>query len=138
MGAFKRKVLETGIGMRVEIPTRLNDPDAEVFDLTIETLRDQAGDVVGLSCSGINITEMKRAEMARLQSQALIGDIHGAINLGSHRDKALRRDESQKVQEWAEAMDALSIGIVVVTADGQVELLNSTARKFEGGLQRGP
>ena len=82
MGAIKRQVLDTGIGVRVEMPTRLNDSDAEVFDLIVEPLRDGAGSVVGLSCAGVNITELKRSEMARKRSEELLREVQAVAHLG--------------------------------------------------------
>ena len=84
MGAFKRRVLETGIGVRVEIPTSLDDPAAEVFDLVIEPLLDEAGHVAGLSCSGVNITELKRTETALRQSREDLSEAQAIARLGRY------------------------------------------------------
>lgn len=82
MGVYKRQVLETGKGVRVEIPTRLNDPKAEVFDMIIEPLRDQSGQVVGLSCAGNNITELKHAELTVQQRDMQLNEVQRVANLG--------------------------------------------------------
>ena len=71
MGAIKRRVLETGIGERVEMPSIEGDENSEYFDLVVEPLRDeQSGEVIGLSCSGIDVTEDRRLrEKYRLSEQ---------------------------------------------------------------------
>lgn len=58
MGAVKRRVLETGIGERVEMPSVANDPTAEFFDLAVQPLVDEnSGNIIGLSCTGIDVTQ---------------------------------------------------------------------------------
>ena len=82
MGVYKRQVLQTGKGLRIEIPTRLNDPAAEVFDMIIEPLRDDAGNVVGLSCAGNNITDLKVAQGALKDRDDLLHQVQTVANLG--------------------------------------------------------
>lgn len=65
MGVIKQRVLDTGIGERVEMPTVSGDENSEYFDLVVEPLKDRdSGDVVGLSCSGIDVTEDRRRREA--------------------------------------------------------------------------
>ena len=82
MGVYKRQVLETGKGVRVEIPTRLNDPKAEIFDMIIEPLRDHSGQVVGLSCAGNNITDLKHAEYAAHQRDMQLNEVQRVAKMG--------------------------------------------------------
>ena len=57
----KRRVLETGVGVRGEYTYEL--PSGVVtFDLTVEPLRDESGEIVGLTCAALDITERKRLE----------------------------------------------------------------------------
>ena len=70
MGAVKQRVLDTGIGERVEMPTVAGDENSEYFDLVVEPLRDEvSGDIVGLSCSGIDVTEDRRRREAYKASE---------------------------------------------------------------------
>ena len=65
MGVIKRRVLETGIGERVEMPTVLGDPSCEYFDLVVEPLRDpETQAIIGLACSGIDVTDDRRRREA--------------------------------------------------------------------------
>jgi len=65
MGVIKQRVLDTGIGERVEMPTVSGDENSEYFDLVVEPLKEgDNGDVVGLSCSGIDVTEDRRRREA--------------------------------------------------------------------------
>ena len=122
MGAYKKRVLATGLPMRVDVPTRLDDPEAEVFDLRIEPIFDADGAVVGLSCSGVNVTELKRAEAARRQQGALLRDAHDL----AQRDE-INRDAWRT---WADAMDRLSIGIMVTNGSGLLINANRVAAKL--------
>jgi PAS domain S-box-containing protein len=57
----KRRVLETGEGVREEVTYEL--PTGEVtYDLTIEPLRDESGEVVGLTAAALDVTELKARE----------------------------------------------------------------------------
>ncbi len=68
MGVVKRRVLETGIGERVEVPTATGDKNSEYFDLVVEPLKEN-GEIVGLSCSGIDVTEERRRREAYKASE---------------------------------------------------------------------
>jgi PAS domain S-box-containing protein len=63
---IKRRVLETGIGTREEVKTTIQGRDW-YYDLTVEPLRDVAGEVVGVTCAAVDITERKQAEEERNQ-----------------------------------------------------------------------
>ncbi len=83
---IKRQVLETGIGVREEVQVILNGEQL-FYDLTVEPLCDPAGVVVGITCSGINITERKLAEeeirLLQTMTQAIseAPDFHSAIEI---------------------------------------------------------
>lgn len=59
--ALKRAALEKGVAQDGEI--RIG-PDADVhwFDLHIEPLRDVAGEIVGITCAAVDVTERKEGE----------------------------------------------------------------------------
>jgi len=59
--AAKREVLRSGEAKRTEVP--LDDaPGLRWHDLHIEPLRNEAGDVVGLTCASVDVTERKEGE----------------------------------------------------------------------------
>jgi len=59
--ATKREVLRSGEAKRTEVP--LEDvPGIRWHDLHIEPLRNEAGDVVGLTCASVDVTERKEGE----------------------------------------------------------------------------
>ncbi|SCA58036.1 putative Histidine kinase [Candidatus Terasakiella magnetica] len=70
MGVIKRRVLETGIGERVEMPTVSGDEDSEYFDLVVEPMKEaESGEVIGLACSGIDVTDDRRRREAYKASE---------------------------------------------------------------------
>ncbi len=65
LGELKRRVLRTGVGERVEFPSITDNEDSQYFDFIVEPLRDtETEEIIGLSCSGINITEERRRREA--------------------------------------------------------------------------
>ena len=55
--AVKQRVLASGVGERLAIPSRRDDPEAEWYDLSVEPLRGDDGAVTGLSCAAVRITD---------------------------------------------------------------------------------
>ena len=68
LDAVKRRVLESGSGARQEI--RVISGGRELFyDLTVEPLRGESGEIVGVTCAAVVITEHLALE-AKLREQA--------------------------------------------------------------------
>jgi PAS domain S-box-containing protein len=61
MIALKRAVLAGGEAKRAEVPLE-DAPGIRWHDLHIEPLRNEAGDVVGLTCASVDVTERKEGE----------------------------------------------------------------------------
>jgi two-component sensor histidine kinase len=61
MIAVKREVLSTGEAKRVEIPVE-EAAGVRWHDLHIEPLRNEAGDIIGLTCASVDVTERKEGE----------------------------------------------------------------------------
>jgi two-component system, cell cycle sensor histidine kinase and response regulator CckA len=61
--AIKRRVLETGAGVREEVHVS-REGKTVYYDLTVEPLRDAAGEVVGITCASTDVTERKASEKA--------------------------------------------------------------------------
>jgi len=59
--ALKREVLATGHPKRTEIALE-EGPGQRWYDLHIEPLRNETGDIVGLTCAAIDVTERKEGE----------------------------------------------------------------------------
>ncbi len=59
--AIKRQVLETGKGSREEL-SAIVDGKTLYYDLTVEPLFDDNGEIAGIVCASIDITERKQAE----------------------------------------------------------------------------
>jgi len=59
--AAKRQVLANGEARRAEIPLE-DAPGIRWHDLHIEPLRNEAGEVVGLTCASVDVTERKEGE----------------------------------------------------------------------------
>lgn len=63
---IKRRVLETGIGTRAEVALRASrEQEFSYYDLTVEPLRDEYGNIVGITASGTDISERKKMEAER-------------------------------------------------------------------------
>ena len=67
--AIKRRVLETGIGVREEVQVSQEGSSA-YYDLTAEPLRTATGEVVGITCASTDITDRKATERAILEQEA--------------------------------------------------------------------
>ncbi|MFM2062852.1 MAG: hypothetical protein RLZZ507_2522 [Cyanobacteriota bacterium] len=68
---WKRQVIETGQGIREEIVIGTED-NFICYVLTIDPLRDRNGEIEGVTCAALDITDRKKAEMALKESQYLI------------------------------------------------------------------
>jgi PAS domain S-box-containing protein len=59
--AVKREVLASGETKRTEVPLE-DAPGIRWHDLNIEPLRNEAGEIVGLTCAAVDVTERKEGE----------------------------------------------------------------------------
>jgi len=66
--ALKRQVLESGTGIRQNVTTTI-DGKTLVYDLTVEPLRDDAGAVVGIVCSSLDVTGRQEGERPAASQQ---------------------------------------------------------------------
>ncbi|MBD2043345.1 PAS domain S-box protein [Microcoleus sp. FACHB-672] len=64
---IKRKVLETGIGLREEVRVSLLDGQAFYYDLIVEPLRDYHGKLVGITGAAMEINERRQVAEEREQ-----------------------------------------------------------------------
>jgi PAS domain S-box-containing protein len=59
--ALKRPVLESGVGTRKEWPFVYRG-EKHVYDINIQPLRDEAGEIIGITCASTDVTQRKRRE----------------------------------------------------------------------------
>ncbi len=70
LAAIKRRVMETGVGLREEVPITVGvsgespsgEQETRIYDLTVEPMYDAAGLIVGVTCAALNVTARKRVE----------------------------------------------------------------------------
>ena len=65
---IKRKVLESGIGVREETKTTINGDDY-YYDLTVEPLLDSNNIIIGITCAAVDITSQKKTEQELVVSE---------------------------------------------------------------------
>jgi PAS domain S-box-containing protein len=80
---IKLRVLATGTGLRQEVSCTIGGAK-HFFDLTVESVRNLAGELTGITCAAMEITERKRLEQEVLQiselEQRRIGqDLHDGV-----------------------------------------------------------
>jgi PAS domain S-box-containing protein len=68
--AIKRQVLTDGVGRRLEESLTING-DVRYYDLTVEPMRDRCGEIVGIACVALDISDRKQAEKALRESEQL-------------------------------------------------------------------
>ncbi|MBF2048530.1 MAG: PAS domain-containing protein [Elainella sp. C42_A2020_010] len=67
--AIKQQVLETGIGAREEIKITREGTNY-YYDLTVEPLRDENNQIIGITCAAIDVSELKQSEINLRESEA--------------------------------------------------------------------
>jgi PAS domain S-box-containing protein len=129
---LKRRVLETGVSARAEVPvTKLSKK--YYFDLVVEPLLDATGKIVGVTGASLDITERKRAEREHAQLAAIVESSNDAI---------LIRGLGRTILSWNAAAERL-FGWSAQEAVGQpIELIvpperTGTLRRFIEGAARG-
>jgi PAS domain S-box-containing protein len=70
---IKQRVLSTGVGARKEVSIN-TEQGIRYFDLTVEPLRNEAQEVVGVTCASIDISDRKLAE-EKIREQAALLDV---------------------------------------------------------------
>jgi PAS domain S-box-containing protein len=68
---IKQRVLNTGVRERQEIPLR-TEGNTQYFDLTIEPLLNETGEINGVACAALDITNVKQAEINLQKTQRFI------------------------------------------------------------------
>ncbi|WP_375468535.1 response regulator [uncultured Nostoc sp.] len=110
---IKRGVLTTGVGTREEVSITIKD-STRYYDLTVEPLRNESQEVVGVTCASIDISEKQAA--LREQQAAL-------------RDRKLAEE---KIREQAALLDVTTDAICVRDLNNQIIFWNKGAETLFG------
>ena len=105
--ALKKRVLDSGIGLREEITVTLPN-DTRSYDLMVEPRRDSAGQIIGVSGVAIDITERKRTEQLLRDSEVQL------------READRRKDEflAMLAHELRNPLAPIRTGLEVVRLSG--------------------
>jgi PAS domain S-box-containing protein len=117
LSQIKRQVMATGVGCRQEVRTSSQEGNADYFDLTVEPLRNDSGEVVGITAAAIDITNRKHIEAelrTRAQQQAAIADLGqqalSSSNLDDFMAAAIRLIAQTLEVEYAKVLELLPPG----------------------------
>ncbi|MEH2368562.1 hybrid sensor histidine kinase/response regulator [Nostoc sp.] len=111
--AIKRGVLTTGIGTREEVSITIKDT-TRYYDLTVEPLRNETQEIVGVTCASIDISER----------QAALRDQQAAL-----RERKLAEE---KIREQAALLDVTTDAICVRDLNNQIIFWNKGAETLYG------
>jgi PAS domain S-box-containing protein len=119
--AAKRRVLETGVGVRTEI--RFGEgADARWYDLAVEPIRDPWGAVVGVTSASLNVSERRRAEERVRESREELRALTARLQSIREEEQArIARDLHDELGQLLTAlkMDLRSLEATVGTVDPQ-------------------
>jgi two-component system, cell cycle sensor histidine kinase and response regulator CckA len=87
---IKQRVLTTGVGTREEVSIS-NKHEVRYYDLTVEPLRNESHEVVGITCASIDISDRKLTE-DKIHQQAALLDVA--------TDAILVRDLENQISFW--------------------------------------
>ncbi|MEH2460545.1 hybrid sensor histidine kinase/response regulator [Nostoc sp.] len=101
---IKRGVLTTGIGTREEVSIRIKDT-TRYYDLTVEPLRNESQEVVGVTCASIDISEQQAALRERKLAQEKIREQAALLDVTT--DAICVRDLNNQIIFWNKGAEAL-------------------------------
>ena len=78
LSALKRPVLTTGVGVRKEW-CFVHRGEKRYFDINIQPLRNERGEIVGITCASTDITELKRAQERLLEYERVVEGLQEMI-----------------------------------------------------------
>lgn len=76
---IKRSVIESGSGIRTELEITARGSDPSYYDLAVEPYRDADGEVIGITCVAVDITERKETARELTIFRALLDQSNDAI-----------------------------------------------------------
>ncbi|MBD2560231.1 MULTISPECIES: hybrid sensor histidine kinase/response regulator [Nostoc] len=110
---IKRGVLTTGIGTREEVSITIKDT-TRYYDLTVEPLRNESQEIVGVTCASIDISERQAALRER---QAALCE---------------RKLAEEKIREQAALLDVATDAICVRDLNNKIIFWNKGAETIYG------
>ncbi|MEH1943888.1 MAG: response regulator [Nostoc sp.] len=130
---IKRGVLTTGIGTREEVSITIKDT-TRYYDLTVEPLRNESQEVVGVTCASIDISERQAALRDRKLAEEKIREQAALLDFTT--DAICLRDLNNQIIFWNKGAETL-YGWKATEACGQnaSELLyDEPSPEFEAAL----
>ncbi|MEH2253391.1 hybrid sensor histidine kinase/response regulator [Nostoc sp.] len=101
---IKRGVLTTGIGTREEVSITIKDT-TRYYDLTVEPLRNELQEVVGVTCASIDISEQQAALRDRKLAQEKIREQAALLDVTT--DAICVRDLNNQIIFWNKGAETL-------------------------------
>jgi len=112
---IKRRVLTTGIGTREEVSITIKDT-IRYYDLTVEPLRNESQEVVGVTCASIDISERQAALRDRKLAEEKIREQAALLDVTT--DAICLRDLNNEIIFWNKGAETL-YGWKAIEACGQ-------------------
>ncbi|QKQ77766.1 response regulator [Nostoc sp. TCL240-02] len=101
---IKRGVLTTGIGTREEVSITIKDT-TRYYDLTVEPLRNESQEVVGVTCASIDISEKQAALRDRKLAEEKIREQAALLDVTT--DAICVRDLNNQIIFWNKGAETL-------------------------------
>ncbi|MGV0105869.1 histidine kinase [Nostoc sp. DSM 114160] len=102
--AIKRRVLTTGIGTREEVSITIKDT-TRYYDLTVEPLRNQTQEIIGVTCASIDISERQAALRDRKLAEEKIREQAALLDVTT--DAICVRDLNNQIIFWNKGAETL-------------------------------
>ncbi|MEQ8975622.1 MAG: histidine kinase dimerization/phosphoacceptor domain -containing protein [Coleofasciculus sp. C1-SOL-03] len=100
--SIKQRVLTSGIGMRAEVSLTINGK-LRYYDLTVEPLRNSIGDIEGITCAAMDISDRKHIEeqlkISLQQKEVLFQEIHHRVKNNLQLVSSLLDLQSQQIDD---------------------------------------
>ena len=101
---IKRKVLTTCIGTREEVSIRIKDI-TRYYDLTVEPLRNESQEIIGVTCASIDISERQAALRDRKLAEETIREQAALLDVTT--DAICLRDLNNQIIFWNKGAETL-------------------------------
>ncbi|MEH1801904.1 MAG: response regulator [Nostoc sp.] len=102
--AIKRRVLTTGLGTREEVSITIKNT-TRYYDLTVEPLRNESQEVVGVTCASIDISERQAALRDRKLAEEKIREQAALLDVTT--DAICVRDLNNQIIFWNKGAETL-------------------------------
>ncbi|MDZ7970098.1 MAG: response regulator [Nostoc sp. DedSLP03] len=102
--AIKRGVLTTGIGTREEVSITIKDT-TRYYDLTVEPLRNETQEIIGVTCASIDISERQAALRERKLAEEKIREQAALLDVTT--DAICVRDLNNQIIFWNKGAETL-------------------------------